>query len=106
MSTAFTAGNGSGRPAWSTSGTLARFGSDLAAEPAEVRARVRLTRGLMEDAAERYGSTPFTAFLCHGVLMYLPDPDPVLRAIARRRKLRSARRLRAPVTLPPGDGGN
>jgi len=61
---------------------LARFERDLAAEPAEVRARVRVAHGLVEDSAERYGSSPFTAVLCHGVLMYLPDPGPVLTALA------------------------
>jgi S-adenosylmethionine-dependent methyltransferase len=62
---------------------LARFGRDLAAEPAEVRARVRAEHGLIEDYAERAELSPFPAVLCHGVLMYLADPDPVLRAIAR-----------------------
>jgi SAM-dependent methyltransferase len=61
---------------------LARFERDLAAEPAEVRARVRVERGLIEDYAERAGVPRSAAVLCHGVLMYAPDPDPVLRAIA------------------------
>jgi S-adenosylmethionine-dependent methyltransferase len=61
---------------------LARFARDLAAEPAEVRARVRLERGMIEDYAERAGPQRFGTVLCHGVLMYLADPDPVLRAIA------------------------
>jgi S-adenosylmethionine-dependent methyltransferase len=62
---------------------LARFGRDLAAEPAAVRGRVRAERGRIEDYNERPGVSPFPAVLCHGVLMYLADPDPVLRAIAR-----------------------
>ena len=61
---------------------LAQFERDLAAEPAEVRARVRLERGLIENFAERSGVPPAPAVLCHGVLMYLADPDPVLRVIA------------------------
>ena len=61
---------------------LARFERDLAAEPAEVRARVRLERALIENYAERSGVSPVPAVLCHGVLMYLADPDPVLRVIA------------------------
>jgi SAM-dependent methyltransferase len=61
---------------------LARFEQDLAAEPAEVRARVRVERGLIEDWAERPGVSPAEAVLCHGVLMYAADPDPVLRAVA------------------------
>jgi SAM-dependent methyltransferase len=61
---------------------LARFDRDLAAEPAEVRARVRVERGLIEDYAERAGFSRFPAVLCHGVLMYAADPEPVLRSIA------------------------
>jgi S-adenosylmethionine-dependent methyltransferase len=61
---------------------LARFERDLAAEPAEVRARVRLERGLIENWAERSGVPPAPAVLCHGVLMYQADPGPVLRVIA------------------------
>ena len=61
---------------------LARFGRDLAAEPAGVRGRVRTEQGLIEDYAERAGAARFPVVLCHGVLMYLADPGPVLRAIA------------------------
>jgi S-adenosylmethionine-dependent methyltransferase len=61
---------------------LARFERDLAAEPAEVRARVRAERGLAQDVTERSFGSRFAAVLCHGVLMYLADPDLVLRAIA------------------------
>jgi S-adenosylmethionine-dependent methyltransferase len=61
---------------------LARFEQDLAAEPAEVRARVRVEHGLIEDWAERSGASRAEAVLCHGVLMYAADPDPILRAVA------------------------
>ncbi len=61
---------------------LARFERDLAAEPAEVRARVRVERGLIENWAERSGVSAAGTVLCHGVLMYAADPDPVLRVIA------------------------
>jgi S-adenosylmethionine-dependent methyltransferase len=61
---------------------LARFERDLAAEPAEVRARVRVERGHIEHWAQRAVVSPAAAVLCHGVLMYQADPDPVLRAIA------------------------
>ena len=61
---------------------LARFGRDLAAEPAGVRGRVRAEQGLIEDYAERARAARFPVVLCHGVLMYLADPAPVLRAIA------------------------
>jgi S-adenosylmethionine-dependent methyltransferase len=65
-----------------SAGLLARFERDLAAEPAEVRARVRVERGLIEHWAERGVVSPAAVVLCHGVLMYQEDPDPVLRAIA------------------------
>jgi SAM-dependent methyltransferase len=61
---------------------LARFGRDLAAEPAGVRGRVRAEQGLIEDYAERARAARFPVVLCQGVLMYLADPAPVLRAIA------------------------
>jgi S-adenosylmethionine-dependent methyltransferase len=61
---------------------LGRFERDLAAEPAAVRDRVRIERGLIEDYPERAGLSRFPVVLCHGVLMYAGDPAPVLRAIA------------------------
>jgi SAM-dependent methyltransferase len=61
---------------------LARLGRDLAAEPAGVRGLVRAEQSLIEDYAERAGAARFPVVLCHGVLMYLADPAPVLRAIA------------------------
>ena len=65
-----------------SAGLLARFERDLAAEPAADRGRVRAEQGLIEDYAERAGAARFPVALCHGVLMYLADPEPVLRAIA------------------------
>ena len=61
---------------------LASFEADLAAEPAEVRARVRVVHGFIENLAERAVVPPFAAVLCHGVLMYQADPEPMLRALA------------------------
>jgi len=61
---------------------LARFEQDLAAEPAEVRGRVRVEHGLIEDWAERPGVWSAEAVLCHGVLMYAADHGPLLRAVA------------------------
>jgi S-adenosylmethionine-dependent methyltransferase len=62
---------------------LARFEADLAAEAADVRARVRIRHGLIEDCPERSGPSRFAGVLCHGVLMYAADPDPMLRAVAQ-----------------------
>jgi S-adenosylmethionine-dependent methyltransferase len=61
---------------------LARFERELAAEPAQVRASVRVRRDLIENLAERPFAPPFAAVLCHGVLMHMPDPGPVLRILA------------------------
>ena len=49
----------------------------LATEPPEVRDRVRLVHA---DATEAPGG--FDVVLCHGVLMYVADPDPLLAALA------------------------
>jgi SAM-dependent methyltransferase len=65
-----------------SAGLLARFERDLAAEPAGVRRRVRVECALIGDYAERAGVSLFSAVLCHGVLMYSADPEPVLQAIA------------------------
>ena len=59
---------------------LGEFRRALAAEPPEVAARVRLVQGAGEDAARLAGSG-FGAVLCHGVLMYQPDPVPLLAGL-------------------------
>jgi SAM-dependent methyltransferase len=59
------------------------FRAALAAEPAEVRGRVRLVRGEAEAAGDRFPASSFDAVLCQGVLMYFADPGPLLDAIAR-----------------------
>ena len=47
-----------------------------------VQQRRQVRRDLIEDLAERPFAPPFAAVLCHGVLMHLPDPGPVLRILA------------------------
>lgn len=59
------------------------FRSALAAEPAEVRHRVQLVQGKAETVAGLFVPSTFDAVLCHGVLMYFRDPDPLLDAIAQ-----------------------
>src|SRR5919199_4848599 len=54
----------------------------LAAECEDVRRRVSLVEGEGEDAAEILGCESFDAILCQGVLMYLEDPRPMIRALA------------------------
>lgn len=60
---------------------LGHFHDALAAEPPEVRARVRLIRGPGEAAPELV-SGPFDLVLCHGVLIYLEDLAPMLAALS------------------------
>ncbi|HEX6472187.1 MAG TPA: methyltransferase domain-containing protein [Streptosporangiaceae bacterium] len=62
---------------------LADFRATLDAEPAEVADRVRLVRGVAEEIAALFAPASFDAVLCHGVLMYFPDPGPLLDGIAR-----------------------
>ncbi len=59
---------------------LARAQADLLREPDEVVDRVQLVIGRGEDAASTVGGG-FDVVCCHGVLMYLDDPGPLLRAL-------------------------
>jgi S-adenosylmethionine-dependent methyltransferase len=59
------------------------FRAALAAEPAEVGDRVRLVQGEAEAIAELFAPSSFDVVLCQGVLMYFPDPGPLLDAIAQ-----------------------
>jgi S-adenosylmethionine-dependent methyltransferase len=65
----------------SSEAMLAAAEERLAAEPGEVRDRVRLVLGRGEDAAALTGGRSFDAVLCHGVLMYLEDPAPMVAAL-------------------------
>ena len=60
---------------------LGRFAATLAAEPAEICGRVRLILGPGERAPELAG-TGYDLVLCHGVLMYLADPLPMITALS------------------------
>jgi S-adenosylmethionine-dependent methyltransferase len=55
----------------------------LSTEPDDVRGRVRLIEAPGENADEVTGGRRFTAVLCHGVLMYLQRPEPMLQALCR-----------------------
>jgi S-adenosylmethionine-dependent methyltransferase len=59
------------------------FRAALAAEPAEVGDRVRLVQGEAEAITDLFAPSSFDVVLCHGVLMYFPDPGPLLDAIAQ-----------------------
>lgn len=62
---------------------LGRARDRLRAEPDEVRDRVRLIEASGEHAFEATGGQRFGAVLCHGVLMYLADPGPMVEAMSR-----------------------
>jgi S-adenosylmethionine-dependent methyltransferase len=59
------------------------FRAALATEPAEVGDRVCLVQGEAQAIAELFAPSSFDVVLCQGVLMYFPDPDPLLEAIAQ-----------------------
>lgn len=53
----------------------------LADEEPDTRERLTLVQGDGQSAAELFGPRAFDAVLCHGVLMYLPDPKPLLEVL-------------------------
>lgn len=53
----------------------------LAQESREIAARVQLLRASGVDAPQLLGEASFDGVLCHGLLMYLDDPLPLLRAL-------------------------
>jgi len=62
---------------------LAKAEQRLSAEPDEVRRRVRLVQAPGEQAEAATGGQRFAAVLCHGVLMYLERPEPLVGALCR-----------------------
>ncbi|WP_051950733.1 class I SAM-dependent methyltransferase [Actinacidiphila yeochonensis] len=62
---------------------LAALRQAVAAEPADVRERFVVLGGDGRDTGRHFGPAWFDVVLCHGVLMYLPDPEPLLAALAR-----------------------
>lgn len=62
---------------------LAKAAQRLSTEPAAVRRRVRIVEADGEDAVAATGGEQFAAVLCHGVLMYLDRPEPMLQALCR-----------------------
>lgn len=59
---------------------LCRAREALTLEEKGVRTRVRLVLGRGEDAPRILGRGAFDAVLCHGVLMYLEHPEPIISA--------------------------
>lgn len=62
---------------------LGDFRAALASESADVAERVELVQGDTAALGDLVTPGSFDAVVCHGVLMYLPDPEPVLDAIAQ-----------------------
>lgn len=60
---------------------LARAADRLTAEATDVADRVRLVETSGEDAPVTLDGQRFDAVLCHGVLMYLDDPEPMIDAL-------------------------
>ena len=60
---------------------LERATERLADEDDGTAARVRLVHAVGEDAPRVLGGDTFDAVLCHGVLMYLDDPGPLVDAL-------------------------
>ncbi|MFF2851689.1 class I SAM-dependent methyltransferase [Streptomyces sp. NPDC058001] len=55
----------------------------LAAEPEGIRQRVRLIEGDGRDTGVHFLPGSFDVVLCHGVLMYVEEPDPLVAGLAR-----------------------
>ncbi len=66
----------------SSPGMLARAAAALTDEADEVRRRVTLVEADGAEAVARLGSGRFAAVLCHGVLLYLDDPDALVTELA------------------------
>ncbi|MCX4551557.1 methyltransferase domain-containing protein [Streptomyces sp. NBC_01387] len=55
----------------------------LATEPEGIRERVRLLDGDGRETGAHFLPGSFDVVLCHGVLMYVPEPDGMLAGLAR-----------------------
>ncbi|MFF3634054.1 class I SAM-dependent methyltransferase [Streptomyces sp. NPDC002250] len=55
----------------------------LAGEPEGIRERVRLVQGDGQDTGVHFLPGGFDVVLCHGVLMYVEEPDPLVAGLAR-----------------------
>ncbi|MFD9728443.1 class I SAM-dependent methyltransferase [Streptomyces sp. NPDC059072] len=65
------------------SGMLAVARAALAAEPAGIQDRVLLMEGDGRETGAHFTPGSFDVVLCHGVLMYVPEPDAMLAGLAR-----------------------
>ncbi|MGW6723919.1 class I SAM-dependent methyltransferase [Streptomyces sp. NPDC054995] len=67
----------------SDAGMLASARAALATEPEGIRERVRLIEGDGRETGVHFLPGSFDVVLCHGVLMYVEEPDPMLAGLAR-----------------------
>lgn len=67
----------------SDTGMLARAREALGGEPAGIRERVRLIEGDGLETGVHFRPGSFDVVLCHGVLMYVSEPDALLAGLAR-----------------------
>ncbi|MFJ8633587.1 class I SAM-dependent methyltransferase [Streptomyces sp. NPDC093568] len=62
---------------------IAAAREELAGEPEGIRERVRLVQSDGRDTGVHFLPGSFDLVLCHGVLMYIDEPDPMLAGLAR-----------------------
>lgn len=62
---------------------LERASKRLETEDRATAARVQLVEATGEEAPAALGGAVFDAVLCHGVVMYLDDPEPLIDALCR-----------------------
>ncbi|MCC3770773.1 bifunctional 2-polyprenyl-6-hydroxyphenol methylase/3-demethylubiquinol 3-O-methyltransferase UbiG [Streptomyces sp. UNOC14_S4] len=55
----------------------------VTAEPEGIQERMRVVEGDGRDAGAHFRPGTFDVVLCHGVLMYVAEPDPMLAGLAR-----------------------
>ncbi|GAA4814177.1 class I SAM-dependent methyltransferase [Streptomyces ziwulingensis] len=55
----------------------------LAGQPAGIQERMRIIEGDGRDTGVHFLPGSFDVVLCHGVLMYVEEPDPLLAGLAR-----------------------
>jgi SAM-dependent methyltransferase len=60
---------------------LGKAGEALAEEDPDTRRRVRLVQASGEQAPDVLAGQTFAAVLCHGVLMYVEQPEPLVAAL-------------------------
>ncbi|MBQ0830021.1 class I SAM-dependent methyltransferase [Streptomyces tagetis] len=63
--------------------TIAAARDRLAREPEGIRERMRILEGDGRDTGVHFLPGGFDVVLCHGVLMYVEEPDPLLAGLAR-----------------------